>query len=157
MPPQPSLPPLEPGVVLRLRPPKAPTAVEVQLGSGAKLSSFPEAAAGRSGPAGEAAWDPLPTPPRSGYRFEAHLQRIAADLPPQLLAVVEERRERGRRLAEARQAAAQQAAGATACGMRGGWRQSARGSASAKCSIVWLLGPHCSSRQLPWSSIVLHH
>ena len=109
---QPALPPLEPGAVLRLRPPKAPTHVEVQLGSGAKLSSFPEAAASGARPAGEAAWEPLPTPPRSGYRFEALLQRIAAELPPELLAAVEERRERGRRLAEARQAAAQQAAGA---------------------------------------------
>lgn len=114
---QAALPPLEPGTVLRLRPPKAPTAFEVQLGSGAKLSSFTDTANGRGGPAGEAAWEPLPTPPRSGYRFEAHLQRIAADLPPQLLAAVEERRERGRRLAEARQAAAQQAAGATMPGM----------------------------------------
>ena len=113
---QEALLPLEPGAVLRLRPPKAPTAFEVQLGSGAKLSNFPETANGRGGPAAEAAWEPLPTPPRSGYRFEAHLQRIAADLPPQLLAAVEERRERGRRLTEARQAAAQQAAGATVPG-----------------------------------------
>ena len=134
---QQALPPLEPGTVLRLKPPKAPTPVEVRLGSGTKLTSFPEPGAAKGGQQGGAAWEALPTPPRSGYRFEAHLQRIAADLPPQLLAAVEERRARGRRLAEARQAQAQEAAGAP----RG--CRAAAGAWGQPCFLHALLLPHC--------------
>lgn len=109
-------PPLGPGSVLRLRPPKAPAVVEVTLGSGAKRVQFPEPKPSQQQQQGrEASWAPLQAPPCSGYRFEAHLQRIAADLPPELVAAVEARRERGRRLAEARERAREEAAGAGGC------------------------------------------
>ncbi len=107
-------PPLGPGCVLRLRPPKAPAVVEVALDSGSKRVQFPEPNPSQQEQqqGGTASWEPLQAPPCSGYRFEAHLQRIAADLPPELVAAVEARRERGRRLAEARERAREEAAGA---------------------------------------------
>ncbi|KAL4426371.1 hypothetical protein ABPG77_004665 [Micractinium sp. CCAP 211/92] len=106
-------PPLGPGCVLRLRPPKAPAVVEVALDSGSKRVQFPEPNPSQQEQqqGGAASWEPLQAPPCSGYRFEAHLQRIAADLPPELVAAVEARRERGRRLAEARERAREEAAG----------------------------------------------
>lgn len=105
------LPPLGPGSVLRLKPPKAPAVVEVRLGSGSKQVHFPEAAGSGSRQQSPALWDPLQAPPRSGYLFEQHLQRLQADPPPQLLALVEARRQRGRQLAAAREQARQEAAG----------------------------------------------
>ena len=105
-----ALPPLEPGCSLRLWPPKSGGVVEVQLGSGTKVASFPQAPSDVQQPATD--WEPLQAPPRSGYLFEQLLQRIAADVPPELVAAVEARRERGRALAEAREKLKLEEAGA---------------------------------------------
>lgn len=87
--------------------------MEVTLSSGARLDRFPEPKGPAGSPAGPAAaWEPLEAPPQSGYRFEAHLQRLAAAPPPELLAAVEARRARGQALARARELVQQEAAGA---------------------------------------------
>ena len=101
-------PPLEAGCVLRLRPPKTADVVEVTLDSGRKLLDFPESPSPSGSSQGgqqrqqAACWEGLEAPPASAYLFEQLLQRVAADVPPELLALVEERRERGREALAAR-------------------------------------------------------
>lgn len=127
------LPPLGPGTTLRLRAPKSAGPVEVTLGSGARLDSFPETDGAASVPSPAAAWEPLEAPPCSGYRFEALLQRIAAAPPPELLAAVEARRVRGQALARARELAQQEAAGALGVRGWGGVGRSVPVSCSPSC------------------------
>lgn len=91
------------------------------LGSGTRLEDFPEEPSQPGAVATAEAWEALETPPQSGYLFEQLLQRIAANLPPELLAAVEARRERGQALREARALARREAAGAL--GGTAGWRR----------------------------------
>lgn len=86
-----ALPPLEPGVKLRLRHPSKPTTVEVELASGQRLAAFPPAPVhtSRSSSGAGCSWDPLPTPPGARYTFEARLRQFAARQPVQLAAALD--------------------------------------------------------------------
>ncbi|KAI3433600.1 hypothetical protein D9Q98_003410 [Chlorella vulgaris] len=106
----PVLPPLGPGTLLRLKEPKAPVLVEVKLDSGRKLDAFSEPPSPVGG-APRPSWGPLDVPPASGYLYEQLLQRIADDLPPELLALVEARRLLGQELRERRDRQREEEAG----------------------------------------------
>lgn len=109
----PVLPPLGPGTLLRLKEPKAPVLVEVKLDSGRKLDAFSEPPSPVGG-APRPSWGPLDVPPASGYLYEQLLQRIADDLPPELLALVEARRLLGQELRERRDRQREEEAGGVA-------------------------------------------
>jgi hypothetical protein len=95
-------PQLPAGTQLCLRPPKTHACVYVALDSGRKLhlDSHDDTFGSPQQPE-LPSWEPVEAPPASGYRYEALLQRLAADPPPQLLAAVEERRRRAGALREA--------------------------------------------------------
>ena len=114
--------------MLRLRPPKTADVVEVTLDSGRKLLDFPESPSPSGSSQGgqqrqqAACWEGLEAPRASGYLFEQLLQRVAADVPPELLALVEERRERGREALAARDQLRRE--------MLGGWAGRRQGAVS---------------------------